>query len=763
MEFATGALGTLLPKLGQLLQDEYNLHKGAKKNIEFLTRELESTQAALRSVGELPPEQLSELVRIWARDARELSYDMEDIVDTFLVRVQGPGPQSKKGSKRFIKKMKDFVNKAKTRHDIGQDIEDIKERVKEVAERRERYMANAITPTQTFIDPRITALYTKAADLVGIDEAREELIIRLTKGDDISAQQRIVSVIGFGGLGKTTLAKAVYEKIKGQFDSVAFVPVGRSPDLKKVFKDILINLDKQKYMHFNFAILDERHIIDEFQEFLENKRYFIVIDDIWEARSWEIIKLALVENNSGSRIIITTRKHEVAREAGGVVYKLQPLSDENSRKLFFTRIVGGESKSPNHQPDDDLSDKILRKCGGIPLTIITMASVLVSKPRNEWTEVLRSIGFANKGNRQVENTMKILSFSYYDLPSHLRTCLLHLSVFPEDYFIEKRPLIWMWIAEGFVQEKQGIFSFEIGEGYFNELVNRSMIQPREEWEGDDVVCGCEVHDMVLDLIRSISCEENFVTMLDNNNSEGVPPLLSIHGRVRRLALQNNRVVEVQTKDLQQLRSLVSYGCDPDKGVPLSRFKLIRVLAIDTSQCMESCHIEHLQNLLHLRYLRLSGKEVVLPEELVGTLKFLQTLDVEGLGMNTEVVLKSAGLQTQLLCLRFRGACRVLIDGGIGRLTSLKELQMFYYQQEEEPLRRFVKELGRLRELRVLRLRIPDLLPTDVQIDMLESLRSMEKMEHLSLIMLFLVYADTTMWQAAEFRLPRNLRKLVLRL
>ncbi|CAO2150297.1 unnamed protein product [Urochloa humidicola] len=138
MEFAMGALGTLLPKLGQLLQGEYNLQKGAKKDIEFLTRELESTRAALRKVGNMPSEQLDEQVRIWAREAREVSYDMEDIVDTFLVRVQGLGEHpSKRSAKRFIKDMRDYVTKVKIRHDIGQEIKDIKERVKEVAERCE--------------------------------------------------------------------------------------------------------------------------------------------------------------------------------------------------------------------------------------------------------------------------------------------------------------------------------------------------------------------------------------------------------------------------------------------------------------------------------------------------------------------------------------------------------------------------------------------------------------------------------------------------
>ncbi|CAN6363428.1 unnamed protein product [Urochloa humidicola] len=759
MEFVTGALGTLLPKLGQLLRDEYNLHKGAKKNIESLKRELESIHAALRSVGEVPLEQLSDLVRIWANDAREVSYDMEDIVDTFLVHVQGTNRPSKKSSKRFIKKMKDFVTKAKTRHEIGQDIKNINERVMEVAERRKRYEFAATTSTKTCdVDPRIISLYTKAADLIGIDEAGEELINRLTVEDVMSVQKRrVVSVVGFGGLGKTTLAKVVYDHmLKGLFDCTAFVPVGRTPGLKKVFKDILIKLDKQQYMNFNFD--DTTQLIDELQDFLENKRYFIVIDDVWDTHSWAIIKLALVENNRGSRVIITTRTHEVAREAC-TVYELQPLSHDNSTKLFFSRIFGTESKSSNRQLDDAVSDKIIRKCGGVPLAIITMASLLVGKPREEWSEVLCSIGFGNKENRQVVNTMKIISFSYYDLPSYLRTCLLYLSVHPEDYFIEKGPLIWMWIAEGFVQKKQGKSLFEIGEEYFNELVNRSMIQLVEEFKEHErlVVYGCQVHDMVVDLIRSISSEENFVTILDNNEGASLSSL-SWQGKVRRLALQNNMTVGTNV-DMQQVRSFISYGCDMDMGIPFSGFKFIRVLAILDDlyfPSFKSSLLEHLQVLHHLRYLRLTNVIIFKFPEGIGSLKFLQTLDVNGLFGEKVCQL---GHLTQLLCLRLISYGPVRVLDGIGKLTSLQELEIDYLGCEEEACRRYVKELGNLRELRVLRIRIPYNAAYELLVPYLvESLRNLEKMEHLKLS-LFLV--DTAAWEEAGFLLTRRLRQLCL--
>jgi disease resistance protein RPM1 len=130
MEFATGAFGSLLPKLANLLHGEYKLQRDVRKNIEFVTKELETMQAALRNVGEVPLEQLPDLDRIWARDARELSYDMEDVVDNFLVHIVGPDPPIQGKWKEFTQEMKRILGGK--RHQIGKQIEDVKKRVEEL-------------------------------------------------------------------------------------------------------------------------------------------------------------------------------------------------------------------------------------------------------------------------------------------------------------------------------------------------------------------------------------------------------------------------------------------------------------------------------------------------------------------------------------------------------------------------------------------------------------------------------------------------------
>ncbi|KAM0835951.1 hypothetical protein ACQ4PT_062624 [Festuca glaucescens] len=708
MDLATGAMGSLLPKLVELLADEYKLPKSVKEGVRSLEKEMKSMHAALRKVAEVPRGQLDEQVRLWAADVRELSFDMEDVVDKFLVRaddVSEPSTNTNK-LKLLIEKMANFFPKLKTRHQIADAIKDINKQVQEVANRRGRYTVDnivaRIAPTTT-IDPRLKALYTEVTKLLGIDGKRDqELMNFLSEGDSMSNKKlKIVSVVGFGGLGKTTLVKTVYEKFKRDFDCRAFVPVGRNADAKKVFMDILRDLG----MHgSHLTELDERQLIDKLRERLENKRYLIVIGDIWDEKLWEIINLAFSKsNNFGSRLITTTRIVSVSKvccsSTGHSIYQMKPLSDDDSKTLFHKRIFSQESGCPLEF--EEVSTDILKKCGGVPLAIITIASLLASdqqvKPKDEWRVLLESIGRGLTKDSSVEEMLRILSFSYYDLPSHLRTCLLYLSMFPEDYMIKKDRVIWMWIAESFVQcEKAEVSLFEIGETYFNELVNRNMIQPIYD-DDDGTVYACGVHDMVLDLILSLSREDNFVTVLN-----GTGDSMSSQSNIRRMSLQNVRKEEgcqatpLESVSTLQVRSIATF--EPAIGLmpSFSSFVVLRVLDLNECYIGEHNHLNlgNLGSLLHLRYLGLARTGISKVPEEVGKLQFLHVLD---LSENQRIKeLPSAVIKLRrLMCLLIDSRYKRLLDG-LGNLTSMEVLRDITGDSIST-----VKELGNMKRLRML--------------------------------------------------------------
>ncbi|CAL4897529.1 unnamed protein product [Urochloa decumbens] len=703
MDIATGPLSTLLPKLATLLQHEYNLQRGARKGIEYLQKELEFMHAALRKVGEVPRDLLEEHQRIWARDVLELYYDMEDIVDTFMVNIEGPDPPSKRGVKKIFKKMMRKVNKAMARHEVAQEINDIKERAKELAEQRDRYKVDDIAPAKKIpVDPRLDAMYTEGNKIiVGVGEAKEEVITMLTGGDD-DQKKRIVSIAGFGGVGKTTLAKAVYDEIKKDFDCTAFVSVSRNVDTQKLLKDMLYQLDKKNFRDIHSKMLDERLLIDEAIEFLNDKRYLIVIDDIWDKKPWdEVIKFALIENNMRSRIITTTRNIIVAEHAGGC-YRLKPLSDESSEKLFYGRIFGSKDKCPNQF--SEVSKKILKKCGGVPLAIVTTSSMLANKSDNikEWNKVCDSIGSGLGGNNSsMDDMRKILLLSYYDLPSHLKTCLLYLSIFPEDYEIEKDRLIWRWVAEGFVQQPVRDQSFlEIGESYFNELLNRSMIQPADMDKLEGTPRSCHVHDTVLDLIISLSVEECFIATVSDDRKHSLES-----NQVRRLSLHDTTTWP--TLKMPKLRSLTiftSHYVDIDPTPSLSRNFLLRVLDLKGYPIDELASLGFLGSLSHLRYLGLSIRYGIDSEQLpveIGKLRFLQTLDLYGVSRLGELPSSVTGLG-QLMCLRGPDpedeVGIILPDGILKNLTSLEVLEWVVVTSEC-----IAEELGHLTQLRVLKI------------------------------------------------------------
>lgn len=353
-------------------------------------------------------------------------------------------------------------------------------------------------------------------------------------------------------------------------------------------------------------------------------RYFIVIDGIQDISVWRMIKCALPATNDGCIVITTTHVLDVAKQVGGA-YRMRHLCLEDSRVLLHRRIFGTGDKGK--YVDDELikiSEKILERCGGIPLAIIMISGLLASKGGNkiEWDKVYRSMKYSGPDEEKLKT---IVSLCYQDLPSHLKTFLLYLSVFPEGYDIDKDRLIWLWIGEGLIQcGKQDESPFELGESYFRELINRCMIQPvYKRWYYHMTEC-CHVHDMVLDLISEVTGKGKFVSVWNRMHH-------TFHSQeVPWLSLQNSMLDHAthwDTMNMQGVRSVVAFPSGVKLLPDLASFRDLLVLDLQSCCLSQGCSLKHLGNLVHLRYLGLKDTGIThLPEE-VGKLQCLQTLDV----------------------------------------------------------------------------------------------------------------------------------------
>jgi hypothetical protein len=238
-------------------------------------------------------------------------------------------------------------------------------------------------------------------------------------------------------------------------------------------------------------------------------RYFVIIDDVWEKQDWNKVQCAFPHNNFGSRIMTTTRIEDVARFCSfphkEYIYPMRPLDSDDSKTLFLKRIFDREDCPLELK---EVTDDILRKCQGLPLAIVNIASLLATKKtsKQEWERVRNSLGSALEQDHELEVVKRVLSLSYHDLPHYL-ICFLDLSIFPEDHVIGRVCLIRRWIAEGLIAEQRGKHLEDSAENYFSELINRNMIEPVDtDYSGRPQAC--RVHDIMLDLIISLSVKEN---------------------------------------------------------------------------------------------------------------------------------------------------------------------------------------------------------------------------------------------------------------
>jgi ATPase subunit of ABC transporter with duplicated ATPase domains len=267
----TGVMTSVIGKLTALLGEEYTKLTGIQREVNFMVDELSSMNAFLQRLSEVD-NNLDVQMKEWRRQVQEMSYDIEDCIDDFMHRA---GQNNTVDSAGLIHRVIRQLKALRARHQIASQIQNLKARVEDASKRRMRYKLDERafqSSTTTAIDPRLPSLYAEPDGLVGIDQPRDELVRLLMEGEGASVQQlKVISIVGPGGLGKTTLANEVYRRLEGQFECRAFVSLSQQPDVKKILRNILSQVSMQELS--NMEMWDEEKLINAIREFLKNKRW----------------------------------------------------------------------------------------------------------------------------------------------------------------------------------------------------------------------------------------------------------------------------------------------------------------------------------------------------------------------------------------------------------------------------------------------------------------------------------------------------------
>ncbi|KAL2956367.1 hypothetical protein AAZX31_18G079700 [Glycine max] len=321
---------------------------------------------------------------------------------------------------------------------------------------------------------RMDPLFIEEDNVVGLDGLRGTLKNWLTKGRE---KRTVISVVGIPGVGKTTLAKQVFDQVRNNFECHALITVSQSYSAEGLLRRLLDELCKVKKEDPPKGVSNMESLTEEVRNRLRNKRYVVLFDEVWNETFWDHIEYAVIDNKNGSRILITTRDVKVAgycwKSSFVEVLKLEePLSEEESLKFFSKKAFQYSSDGDCPEELKDMSLEIVRKCKGLPLAIVAIGGLLSKKDESspEWKQFSENLCLDQlERNSELNSITKILGLSYDDLPINLRSCLLYFGMYPEDYEIKSDRLIRQWITEGFVKHEIEKTLEEVGHQYLSGL------------------------------------------------------------------------------------------------------------------------------------------------------------------------------------------------------------------------------------------------------------------------------------------------------
>ncbi|XP_004236838.1 disease resistance protein RPP13-like [Solanum lycopersicum] len=645
-----------LKKLGDFLIQQVSLRKNLRKEIEWLRNELLFIQSFLKD-AEL--KQCGDhRVQQWVFEINGIANDVVAILETYAFEADKGDDD---GFHSRLKACACICRKEKKFYNVAEEIQSLKQRIIDISRKRDTYGITNINsgdegPSDQVTTLRRTTSYVDDHDyiFVGLQDVVQTLLAQLLKPEP---SRTVLSIYGMGGLGKTTLARKLYNcpNIASSFPTRAWICVSQEYNTMDLLKTIIKSIQGRTMGTLDLLErMTEGDLEIYLRDLLKERKFLVVVDDVWQKEAWESLKRAFPNSKNGSRVIITTRKEDVAERADerGFVHKLRFLSQQESWDLFCRKLLDVRAMIPEME---SLATDMVEKCRGLPLAVVVLSGLLSHKKGlNEWQKVKDHLWKNIKEDKSIEISC-ILSLSFNDLSTALKQCFLYFGIFPEDQVVTADDMIWLWMAEGFIPRREGRME-DVAEGFLNELIRRSLVQVANTfWER---VTSCRVHDLLHDLAIQKALEVNFFDIYD-------PKGHSISSSCVRHAIHSRgeRYLSLNLSNLK-LRSIMFF--DPD-FCNLSRhivgFRHIYVLYLDI---IEGGVIpDAIGSLYHLKFLRLKGIRR-LPSS-IGNLKNLQTLRV----LKTQGLCQLPSETTELIDLRHLVVRYPEPLVGICKLTSLQ--------------------------------------------------------------------------------------------